>query len=227
MNEVLVLGTTARACEHPIDYIGSWYYLVNKSLRSYDFIPYFYTDWPFQLVEDRFSSYYSFYNAKIVILDIGLRETLPRLLNLNSLFIKVLVKLVQKIGAENLFWRIVNLIGTPKLSSSYLNTPDFRHYLTFLLQKFRENNVEHIYIISYVKCKINDEIVFTSQKIAENTYLSLSRDFPNIELLYPESELFLCGNNNDYCLDEKGNKEVAKLIIDKLNQGLPGNIENY
>lgn len=104
---IFCIGDSLGLPRNGVVYEDTWYYLLTKRFPNINFYPFFYRDQTTSSLEHIFNNYLKYYNAKFVIVQLGICDCAPRIINKDSLFWKTYFKVFQLFHASDLAWRIV------------------------------------------------------------------------------------------------------------------------
>ena len=201
-----------------VKYEDSWYCLIQKEFPDINFYPFFLRDQTSSSLEDIFNNYLKYFRPEFSIVQLGICDCAPRIINSKRLFWRIYFKLFQLFNNTEVAWRIVKKF--------YKRNNPNRVVVPF--EQFKKNNrcfVENcikirskvVYIsIPIPSSSLKEKSALLEQNIRKynSVYLELSNRYP--DSVYILSPLFE-GASDDYVEDgyhsnAKGFKKVTDAI---------------
>jgi acyl-CoA thioesterase-1 len=203
VNKIVCIGDSMTLPGHHNRYEDTWIYLLKKSFPAIDFITFFARGATTEILnttgggndgidnKPRGADLLEFYEPEMVIMQIGLVDCAPRVMNRNLLFYKLLVR--QPRAIQDNVWKVIKKFKKRDADTVDVKLEDFQANLEKYIQRALAINVKKIIMVRI--CTPDERVTTKSPSFLDNI------------------------NRYNAVLDELG-KKFADLIvfIDPLNE---------
>lgn len=237
MKKVLCIGDSLGLPRDGVPYEATWFYKLKKAFPDFDFIDKFQRGQLINMALRKFDSDYKVYAPNIVILEFGICDCAPRYINDNAIGWKVILKLLNKMGIESLFWLFLKKAFKRSANTVYTKPHFFEKGLFSLVKSFFEIGVDYIFIIQipHVSGRAMEKSPFFNANIEKynSIFSKLQMSFEDkiklIDPLHnPLDEYYL--SDGYHCKEEGMNKVYAslfKLFCDVGDMSLNNNTNSH
>ena len=146
--KILCIGDSLGMPRPNVSYKDTWFYKVSQEYKDISFIDKFRRQMTTEALEDR-DFYISHYFPDAVIVQLGVCDCSPRIINERNLFWKVFLTLSKKLKMETVFWKVVkSLFSRNKSERVWVPIDKFTNNIGQFIEKMeRENsNVKFLFI---------------------------------------------------------------------------------
>lgn len=147
MKKILCIGDSLALPREGCDYEDTWFFLLKTMYPRNEFIPFFERGLRITKVDQMFDVYYNYYKPDIVIIQCGVCDCSPRIINDLSLHWRIIIKLVGFCKLESIFWRIIKRLFRRKAECVYTNPDQFCKCYKSIVDRFILSSVERIVIV--------------------------------------------------------------------------------
>lgn len=200
-----------------VSYEDTWYYMLQKEYPSIEFYPFFIRRTTTDSLKLIFSDYVDYFNPNLVIVQLGICDCAPRIINNNKLFWKAYFGVWSLLGATNFAWKIVKtLYGRNNPSRVEVSCDKFRDNIQSFVRNCSEKNIKVLYVkIGRPSSSIHERSPYLGDNISlYNSCIDSIMD-NNMSTVNP----LLAGDGVDYIEDgyhtsKKGSVKVFESIRD-------------
>ena len=105
---IICIGDSLALPREGVSYEETWFYMLShKWGQSFQFVHYFTRALLVSQIEQQYESYYKFYNADYIILQSGITDCAPRIINERSPYWRLIITVFKRIGLTSVFWRSI------------------------------------------------------------------------------------------------------------------------
>lgn len=107
---IICIGDSLALPREGVSYEDTWFYMLShKWGQSFQFVPYFTRALLVSQIEQQYESYYKFYNADYIILQSGITDCAPRIINERAPGWRIIINIVNRLGWKKYFWKLIKL----------------------------------------------------------------------------------------------------------------------
>lgn len=216
--KVFCIGDSLGLPRPGIAYENTWFSMLKKEYSSIEFYPYFIRRLTTNPLRTIFSNYVCHFAPNLVIIQLGICDCAPRIINKDKMFWKIYFKTFESLGASEIGWRIVKKLfrrNNPRRVE--VSIERFKNNIESFVKECKCNNIKVLYVlIGRPAMSISERSPFLSNNVVRYNECieALSQEYPEtITIINPLQS----GDNDDYLSDGyhttiKGANKVFEAI---------------
>ncbi len=220
--KILCLGDSLGLPREGVKYEDTWFYKIKKRFPEFEFIDYFKRGLLITDALHQFDTYYKDYEPDFVIIQTGICDCAPRIINENKTTWKIIIKIARILNKESLFWNILKRIKERDCKCVYTSYTDFYKNVERLVNNFLSIGVKNIIIIKIGYT--TDKVLLKNNNINKNikkynvVYEYMAKKYSNkIRLIEPLNKPIETYFVDGYHCNKHGMNIVYEELVKCLN----------
>lgn len=207
-----------------VSYEDTWYYMLQKECPSIEFYPYFIRKTTTDSLKTIYYDYADYFNPNLVIVQLGICDCAPRIVNTNKLFWRLYFKIFDGLRAKDLAWKLVKrFLKRNNPSRVYVPIERFISNNEFFLKECINRQIKVLYVLianPALSLQEKSPAMFKNIQRYNEALSELAIKYSNyVSFINPLS----AGDIKDYTEDgyhtnKEGANKVARGIIDYLDK---------